>query len=195
MSAQVEITRYPNRRLYDRSRKRYVTVGDIEAMILAGQNVRVRDSKSDEDLTRMVLIQIILERHPERVKMFPVAFLHAVLRADQLALDWLTVYFGQALTVMQGITVSSGARFVPGMNFWQALLPSSGTAARPAGGPPPDEEPEPEVAGSTGEGVDGEAEAGLPVQPSQAGMVARLAELERRLAQLEGGSASDAVTG
>ncbi len=170
MSERAEITRYPNRRLYDRSRKKYVTLGDIEAMVLDGQDVRVRDSKSDEDLTRVILIQIILERHPERVKMFPVAFLHGILRADQMALNWLTVYFGQAMPFMKGITGTPGTTLVPGMNFWQSLIPGvakrandSSTATR--------EEPVP----------DDEAQA-------QQELAAKLVEMEHRLKQLEGGS-------
>ena len=114
MSETVEITRYPNRRLYDRSQKKYVTLGDIEELVFGGRDVRVRDSKSDEDLTRLILTQIILERHPERLKMFPRAFLHSILRADHLAMDWLTAYFGQAMSYMESIVGASAPPLAPG---------------------------------------------------------------------------------
>jgi len=182
MSETVEITRYPNRRLYDRSHKQYMTLGDIEAMVLGGQDVRVRDSKSDEDLTRVILIQIILERHPQRVKMFPLPFLHSILRADQMALNWLTIYFGQATTLMEGVSGGSpSANVMPGMDFWQSLMPGAakgGTNEPPASEtkPPPEQEQE--------SAPENEAEA-------QQDMAAKLAELERRLKQLEGESSTD----
>jgi polyhydroxyalkanoate synthesis repressor PhaR len=172
MSETVEITRYPNRRLYDRSRKKYVTVGDIESMIINGEDVCVRDSKSQEDLTRVILTQIILERHPERIKMFPVAFLHAILRADQFALNWMTIYFGQALTFLERVTSSRGAKLVPGIDFLQSLLPNVGKP--------------------TANELDNQS---LPTDDElqvQQEMAVRMAEMERRLAQLESESpASD----
>ena len=48
MSQTVEVTRYPNRRLYDRSQRQYVTLGDVEQMVRNGKQVRVRDSKTQE---------------------------------------------------------------------------------------------------------------------------------------------------
>lgn len=169
MSETVEITRYPNRRLYDRSRKQYVTVGDIEAMVLGGRDVRVRDSKSDEDLTRVILTQILLERHPERMKLFPVAVLHAILRADRMALNWLAIYFGQALSFMEEIKRAPGLQLVPGMNLWRSLLTRGASSPRTA-----------------------EAE---PVQQDEfedrQELADKLAEMERRLKQLESDSVQD----
>ena len=183
MSETVEITRYPNRRLYDRSRKKYVTVGEIEAMVLSGQNVRVRDSKSDEDLTRVVLTQIILERHPERMKMFPVPCLHAILRADQMALNWLTLYFGQAMSFMERAMPSSSASIMPGMDFWQSLLPGGKNAIKKP---------------STSETASVEDNNEAPEAGSEAvqqDMAAKLTEMERRLKQLERGSSSEPPSG
>ena len=130
MSETVEITRYPNRRLYDRQQKRYVNVGEIEAMVLEGRDVHVTDNKSGEDLTRLILTQVILERHPERMKMFPVSFLHEILRADQAALDWFTVYFAQAKSLMESVTGASGMPMLPGLDFWQAFSPAPLLVAR-----------------------------------------------------------------
>lgn len=167
MSETIEITRYPNRRLYDRSCKQYVTVGEIEAMVLSGKDVRIRDNKTQEDLTRVVLMQILVERHPERLKMFPIAFLHELLRADQLALDWLTVYLGQARTMMRGFADSTAAPLAPGIEYWQSLLSGMiGGKVRP--------EPS----------SDDEVPASDESQREQ-DLLKRLAELEARLKQLE----------
>jgi polyhydroxyalkanoate synthesis repressor PhaR len=175
MSETVEITRYPNRRLYDRNHKTYVTVGEIETMVLAGHEVRVRDSKSGEDLTRVILTQILLERHPERMKMFPVAFLHAILRADRLALDWMAVYFGQAMTFLKGIT-GSPRNGTPGFDFWRTVFPQASQPLRETTSPSGVVEPQPaEPSASSSSGGEGAAIE----------LAAKLAEMEQRLNQLE----------
>ncbi len=55
------IKKYPNRRLYDTAISGYITLADVKQMILEGEDIEVRDAKSDEDLTRQVLLQILLE--------------------------------------------------------------------------------------------------------------------------------------
>src|SRR5262249_17235142 len=60
------IVRYPNRRFYDRSQGRYVTLREIAAMVREGKTVNVRDSRTGDDITSTVLTQIILEHHPDR---------------------------------------------------------------------------------------------------------------------------------
>ncbi len=57
--------KYPNRRLYDIEESRYVTVEDLRKLILVGESVSVVDSKTDKDLTRTVLLQIISEQEGE----------------------------------------------------------------------------------------------------------------------------------
>ncbi|MDP4910701.1 MAG: polyhydroxyalkanoate synthesis repressor PhaR [Pseudomonadales bacterium] len=60
-----EFKKYPNRRLYDIQQSKYVTVEDIRQIVLTGESIVVRDSKSDKDLTRTVLLQIIAEQEDE----------------------------------------------------------------------------------------------------------------------------------
>jgi polyhydroxyalkanoate synthesis repressor PhaR len=91
------IIRYPNRRLYDKSQGKYVTLRDVQEKVRRGGTVVVRDSKTGEDLTRTVLTQIILEQHPERMDLFPVPFLHLVIRANTVLLGFLRDYVRQAL--------------------------------------------------------------------------------------------------
>ena len=57
--------KYPNRRLYDIQASKYVTVEDIRKIILQGESITVVDSKTDKDLTRTVLLQIIAEQEGE----------------------------------------------------------------------------------------------------------------------------------
>lgn len=57
--------KYPNRRLYDIAASQYVTVDDIRAVINTGESISVLDSKTEKDLTRNVLMQIITEQESE----------------------------------------------------------------------------------------------------------------------------------
>jgi polyhydroxyalkanoate synthesis repressor PhaR len=96
----VLITRYPNRRLYNRSQARYVTLPEIAELVRNGRTVAVRDSKTGDDLTRSILSQIILEQYPERMELFPVSILHAIIRANETALGFLREYVHQSLSYL-----------------------------------------------------------------------------------------------
>ena len=97
----VSIKRYPNRRLYDRQSRRYITLQDLEALVVEGKKIEVRDSKTGEDLTRAILTQILLERHPEKMEMFPVAMLHGILQANDMVLEFFRTYLRQSLAVLE----------------------------------------------------------------------------------------------
>ncbi len=60
-----EFKKYPNRRLYDIEQSRYVTVEDLRKVVLHGESISVIDSKTEKDLTRTVLLQIISEQEGE----------------------------------------------------------------------------------------------------------------------------------
>jgi polyhydroxyalkanoate synthesis repressor PhaR len=179
LSQTVEVTRYPNRRLYDRNQRQYVTLGDIEEMVRNGKSVRVRDSKTEEDLTRVILMQILIERHPERLQMFPVALLHEILRADQLALDWLTVYLGQAKSFIESLPTTTAADLVPGLDLWKLWMPGSLNRTKS----PAEEQPSEEALSEEAPREDVSADSQPPGSKKE--MAERLAELERRLSELE----------
>jgi polyhydroxyalkanoate synthesis repressor PhaR len=102
-SEPIQIRRYPNRRFYDRSRSGYITLADIEDLVLQGRTIVVQDSRTGEDITRRVLTQILLERHPEKIELFPAALLQSLLRANDLALDLWGAYLRQAMQVVEGL--------------------------------------------------------------------------------------------
>jgi polyhydroxyalkanoate synthesis repressor PhaR len=54
------IKKYPNRRLYDTQTSAYVTLSDIKNLVMSSEPFKVLDAKTDEDLTRSILLQIIL---------------------------------------------------------------------------------------------------------------------------------------
>ena len=55
------IKKYPNRRLYDTKLSRYVTLADVRELVMQGEQFRVVDTSDKEDITRSILLQIMLE--------------------------------------------------------------------------------------------------------------------------------------
>ena len=74
------LKKYPNRRLYDTQTSSYITLADVKKMVLAGEDFEVRDAKSGEDLTRSILLQIILEEESGGVPMFSTQMLAQIIR-------------------------------------------------------------------------------------------------------------------
>jgi len=74
------IKKYPNRRLYDTATSSYVTLSEIKQLVMQGHAFVVRDAKSGEDLTRNLLLQIILEEESAGAPMFTEAVLANIIR-------------------------------------------------------------------------------------------------------------------
>ena len=66
------IKKYPNRRLYDTQTSSYITITDVKQLVLANEDFAVVDAKTEEDLTRSILLQIILEEEANGSPMFSV---------------------------------------------------------------------------------------------------------------------------
>ncbi|MBO1248901.1 polyhydroxyalkanoate synthesis repressor PhaR [Comamonas denitrificans] len=74
------IKKYPNRRLYDTSTSAYITLDEVKQLVLQRENVLVKDAKTGEDLTRSILLQIILEEEAAGIPMFSEAALANIIR-------------------------------------------------------------------------------------------------------------------
>ena len=74
------LKKYPNRRLYDTHTSTYITLADVKKMVLESTLFEVRDAKSGEDLTRSILLQIILEEETGGVPMFSSEMLANIIR-------------------------------------------------------------------------------------------------------------------
>ena len=83
------IKKYPNRRLYDTQTSSYITLADVKDLVLKHEHFQVVDAKSSDDLTRQILLQIILEEESAGSPMF-----------SHDALTHLIRFYGNA---MQGI--------------------------------------------------------------------------------------------
>ncbi|HPQ25750.1 MAG: polyhydroxyalkanoate synthesis repressor PhaR [Chromatiaceae bacterium] len=62
MAAERLIKKYPNRRLYDTTESRYITLDEVREMVLKEIPFKVIDRQSEEDITRNILLQIIMEQ-------------------------------------------------------------------------------------------------------------------------------------
>ena len=74
------LKKYPNRRLYDTQTSSYITLADVKHMVLDGVDFEVRDAKTADDLTRSILLQIILEEESGGVPMFSTQTLSQIIR-------------------------------------------------------------------------------------------------------------------
>lgn len=91
MSALRLIKKYPNRRLYDTKTSSYITLADVKELVLKLEEFQVVDAKSGEDLTRSILLQIILEEEACGTPMFSSDILAQMIR-----------FYGNAMQGMMG---------------------------------------------------------------------------------------------
>ena len=75
------IKKYPNRRLYDTKTSSYITLTDVKQMVVKQEDFQVIDAKSGDDLTRQILLQIILEEESAGVPMFSSDLLSQMIRS------------------------------------------------------------------------------------------------------------------
>ena len=75
------IKKYPNRRLYDTKTSSYITLADVKQMVLKQEEFQVLDAKSNDDLTRAILLQIILEEESAGSPMFSSDLLSQMIRS------------------------------------------------------------------------------------------------------------------
>ena len=90
-AGQRVLKKYPNRRLYDTQSSSYITLADVKQMVMEGDAFVVRDAKSGEDLTRSILLQIILEEETGGVPIFSTQMLSQIIR-----------FYGHAMQGMMG---------------------------------------------------------------------------------------------
>jgi polyhydroxyalkanoate synthesis repressor PhaR len=85
------IKKYPNRRLYDTETSAYITLVDVKALVMEGERFVVQDAKTGADLTRSILLQIILEEEAGGMPMLSTAMLEQLIR-----------FYGNAMQGMMG---------------------------------------------------------------------------------------------
>jgi polyhydroxyalkanoate synthesis repressor PhaR len=100
----VIIRKYANRRLYDTGSRRYVNLEDLAAMIRKGLDIKVLDAKTGEDLTRVVLTQIIVEDAKDQPTGLPLELLRQlILASDRAGQEFLMSYLKSAFDTYQKV--------------------------------------------------------------------------------------------
>ncbi len=103
MSQPIVVRKYENRRLYDTSSSRYVNLPEIAQLVREGAEVQVVDAKSGEDITRVILTQIIHEDARNRKGELPLPFLRElIVTSDRAFRDFLSWYADAALSAQRG---------------------------------------------------------------------------------------------
>jgi len=92
------IKKYPNRRLYDTVESRYITLDDIRRLVLEGVDFSVIDKRSQQDITRPVLLQVIAEQEQRDGTVLSQGFLAQLIRSHDGGLEGvLSTYLEQSL--------------------------------------------------------------------------------------------------
>lgn len=111
------IKKYPNRRLYDTNTSSYITLAEVKQLVMDSEPVVIRDAKTNEDLTRSILLQIILEEEAGGAPMFSEAMLANIIR-----------FYGHA---MQGFMGSYIEKNVQMFTDFQSKLAGQSQGANP----------------------------------------------------------------
>lgn len=77
------IKRYSNRKLYDTEQSTYITLDEIQEMVKSGEDVRIIDNKSKEDITNATLAQIIFEQEKSHKRLLPLSALRTIIQSGE----------------------------------------------------------------------------------------------------------------
>jgi polyhydroxyalkanoate synthesis repressor PhaR len=120
----IELRRYPSRKLYNKNSSSYVRLPEVAEMVRKGANIRVEDTETGEDVTRQVLLQIIMDQEGQTTG--------AMLSAD-LMMDMIRLHQSKASEMMTGLFEQS----VAFIRTQQEQLASQMTGAMSGGMPQP----------------------------------------------------------
>jgi polyhydroxyalkanoate synthesis repressor PhaR len=100
----LQIKKYPNRRYYDTTRSRHITLQEVRDLIRSGRAVSITSSRTGKDITNLVLAQIIMEKDRPKLDLLPPSILHLMIRLDHQA---LRSYLGRFL----GLSLAAASEF------------------------------------------------------------------------------------
>lgn len=152
MTTERLIKKYPNRRLYDTEESRYITLAEVKDLVMNAIAFRVVDSQTEADITRAILLQIIMEQEAGGTPLFTAAMLERFIRFyGDSAQAAFTTFLDQSLDLfvkqqrmfteqMQGVWGGNPMEFwmklgQQNMGFWQdmdALYKRSGNTEDPS---------------------------------------------------------------
>jgi polyhydroxyalkanoate synthesis repressor PhaR len=130
---QLVIKRYGNRRLYNTETQTYVNYQDLTKLVREGQDIRVIDSTSKEDVTKAVLIQLILEEEKDKKSILPTPFLFQLLRSREESMqDFFTNHLSPSFDAYLKTKEEFDKRFrsmlemaASAPQMWEKLIPGA----------------------------------------------------------------------
>lgn len=149
------IKKYPNRRLYDTDSSTYITLAEVKQLVVEGQPFVVVDAKTNEELTRSILLQIILEEESGGLPMF-----------SEVALANMIRFYGHAMQGFMGTTLEKNVQAFTDM---QAHMAAQGKAFAPG------------LAGGLAGGLPGGMGAAIPNMPPMPNMMGNYVEQSKTM--------------
>jgi polyhydroxyalkanoate synthesis repressor PhaR len=125
------IKKYENRRLYDATNSRYVNLDEVAQFVKLGYEVRVVDAASGEDITRLILTQIIAEGAKTPDSTFPLDVLRHMIIASGRASQEGAIRYMKAMTDVYQSTIKAMAPALNPFDFMQADPEHSGEDESP----------------------------------------------------------------
>jgi polyhydroxyalkanoate synthesis repressor PhaR len=132
------IKKYPNRRLYDTTTSVYITLADVKKLVLENVDFKVEDAKTKDDLTRSILLQIILEEESgDGAPMFSSDVLSKIIRFYGNAMqgmmgNYLEKNIQTFVEIQKKLQAQSGAMYggagIPSADAWSEFLKMQGPA-------------------------------------------------------------------
>ncbi len=127
------IKKYSNRKLYDLNRSRYITLEEIAELIRQGRGVKIVDADTQEDLTNITLVQILLEEEKRR-NLLPVPFLHQLIKYGEMYQELFQQYLSSSLDAL----ISMQKEAEKGIKQWTKLSGLGGIVSPEERGTPED---------------------------------------------------------
>jgi polyhydroxyalkanoate synthesis repressor PhaR len=118
------IKKYPNRRLYDTDTSSYITLAEVKSLVMDNEPFVVRDAKTNDDLTRSILLQIILEEETAGVPIFTEQVLANLIRFYGHAMqDFMGAYLEKNVQIFMDLQQKMTQQ-TPGMNpdLWKQFM-------------------------------------------------------------------------
>lgn len=98
MTKPIRFKKYANRRLYNMSDSKYMTLEEIAELIRQGHQIAVIDAKTKRDVTAFILTQIVLEQAKNKNTLLPVPLLHLIIRfGDNVLVDFFENHLQQVI--------------------------------------------------------------------------------------------------
>ncbi len=163
------VKRYANRRFYDTTRSRHLTLREMYDLVRTGHDLVVIDSRSGDDITNLILTQMLLERDPPKLDALPTNVLHQLIRTQQQLVGTAVEQYFRQMFEAQRVSREG----------WQAFMQRIlGIEALPGGAALRDTSPD-EPSAAAAHAAEAEADPAPPASAEE-----ELRELRRQLEEL-----------